>query len=42
VLKEAIEVLVRMLSPFAPHMAEELWERSATRRHRRRRLAGVR
>jgi leucyl-tRNA synthetase len=26
VLKEAIEALVRMLSPFAPHMAEELWE----------------
>ncbi len=27
VLKEAIEALVLMLSPFAPHMAEELWER---------------
>ena len=27
VLKEAIEGLVRMLSPFTPHMAEELWER---------------
>jgi leucyl-tRNA synthetase len=26
VLKEAIEALVRMLSPFAPHMAEEMWE----------------
>jgi leucyl-tRNA synthetase len=26
VLKEACEALVRMLSPFAPHMAEELWE----------------
>jgi len=26
VLKEAIEALVRMLSPFVPHMAEELWE----------------
>ena len=26
VLKEAAEALVRMLSPFAPHMAEELWE----------------
>jgi leucyl-tRNA synthetase len=26
VLKEAIEALVRMLSPFAPHMSEELWE----------------
>ena len=27
VIKEAVEALVRMLSPFAPHMAEELWER---------------
>ena len=27
VLKESIEALVRMLSPFAPHMAEELWEK---------------
>jgi leucyl-tRNA synthetase len=26
VLKEAVEALVRMLSPFAPHMTEELWE----------------
>jgi leucyl-tRNA synthetase len=26
-LREAIEALVIMLSPFAPHMAEELWER---------------
>jgi leucyl-tRNA synthetase len=26
VLKEAVESLVRMLSPFTPHMAEELWE----------------
>jgi leucyl-tRNA synthetase len=26
VLAEAIEALVLMLSPFAPHMAEELWE----------------
>jgi leucyl-tRNA synthetase len=26
VLKEGIEALVLMLSPFAPHMAEELWE----------------
>ena len=27
VLKEGIEALVLMLSPFAPHMAEELWEK---------------
>jgi leucyl-tRNA synthetase len=27
VLKEAIEALVLMLSPFAPHMGEELWAR---------------
>ena len=27
VLKESVEALVRMISPFAPHMAEELWER---------------
>ena len=26
VTKEAVEALVRMISPFAPHMAEELWE----------------
>ncbi len=26
VVKEAVEALVRMLSPFTPHMAEELWE----------------
>ncbi len=26
VLNEAIEALVRMISPFTPHMAEELWE----------------
>ena len=26
VLKEAVDALVRMVSPFAPHMAEELWE----------------
>ncbi len=26
VLKEAVEALVLMLSPFTPHMAEELWE----------------
>jgi len=27
VLKEAVEALLRLLAPFAPHMAEELWER---------------
>src|SRR5262249_39857870 len=27
VLREAIDALVLMLSPFAPHMGEELWER---------------
>jgi leucyl-tRNA synthetase len=27
VVAEAIEALILMLSPFAPHMAEELWER---------------
>jgi leucyl-tRNA synthetase len=27
VIKEAVEALVLMMSPFAPHMAEELWER---------------
>jgi leucyl-tRNA synthetase len=26
VLKEAIDALVVMISPFAPHMAEELWQ----------------
>src|SRR4029078_12055396 len=26
VMREAIEALVRMISPFAPHTAEELWE----------------
>ena len=26
VVREAVEALVRMLSPFAPHMAEEMWE----------------
>ena len=26
-LKEAVETLVLMLSPFTPHMCEELWER---------------
>jgi len=28
VLKEAIEALILMLSPFVPHTAEELWERT--------------
>ena len=27
VMREAVEGLVRMLAPFAPHTAEELWER---------------
>jgi len=27
VLREAIEALILMLSPFAPHVSEELWER---------------
>jgi leucyl-tRNA synthetase len=27
VLKESLEALVLMISPFAPHMAEELWEK---------------
>jgi leucyl-tRNA synthetase len=27
VVKEAVEALLRLLSPFAPHMAQELWER---------------
>ena len=26
VLREAIDALVTMISPFAPHMAEELWQ----------------
>jgi leucyl-tRNA synthetase len=28
ILREAVEALVLMLSPFAPHTAEELWERT--------------
>ena len=40
VLKEAVEALVRMLSPFAPHMAEELWEQLGHRRRARPRRAG--
>jgi leucyl-tRNA synthetase len=27
VLREAIDALVLMISPFAPHMAEELWQK---------------
>jgi leucyl-tRNA synthetase len=27
VVREAIDALIRMLSPFAPHLAEELWEK---------------
>src|SRR5207244_6033725 len=27
VLREAIEALILMLSPYAPHMSEELWQR---------------
>ncbi|MEN6310910.1 MAG: class I tRNA ligase family protein, partial [Acidobacteriota bacterium] len=30
-LRRAIETIVAMLSPFAPHMAEELWERTGHR-----------
>ncbi len=26
-LREAVEILLHMLSPFAPHVSEELWER---------------
>ena len=35
-LQEAIEALVLMLSPFAPHMAEELWEQLGPRGRPRR------
>jgi leucyl-tRNA synthetase len=28
VLREAIEALILMLAPFAPHIAEEMWERT--------------
>ena len=31
VMREAIEALVRMLAPFAPHTAEELWEHARPR-----------
>ena len=42
-LREAIEALVLMLSPFAPHMAEELWEQLGhARAASRRAVAGVR
>jgi leucyl-tRNA synthetase len=27
VMREAIEALIRLLAPFAPHAAEEMWER---------------
>ena len=27
VLKEAVDALIRLISPFTPHLAEELWER---------------
>ena len=40
VLKEAVEALVLMLSPFAPHMAEELWELLGHRGRRRPPPAG--
>ncbi len=28
VMREAVEALIRLLAPFAPHTAEELWERT--------------
>ncbi|MDI6792715.1 MAG: leucine--tRNA ligase [bacterium] len=31
VFKEAIEAVILLLSPFAPHLAEELWERTGNR-----------
>lgn len=30
-LREAVEILLHMLCPFAPHIAEELWERTGHR-----------
>ena len=43
VLREACEALVLMLSPFTPHLAEELWEGLGHHERRRRgRMAGVR
>ena len=43
VLREAIDALVVMLSPFAPHTAEELWQHArATRRPGEGGLAGLR
>src|SRR5204863_9975318 len=30
-LREALETLVLLLSPFAPHVAEEMWERLGRR-----------
>ena len=31
VVREAVDALIRMLSPFAPHTAEEMWERLGNR-----------
>ena len=39
VLREAIDALVVMMSPFAPHTAEELWQMLGHRRRPRRRRA---
>ena len=41
VVREAIEALVLMLSPFAPHTAEELWELLGPRRRPDRGLVAV-